>query len=188
MMKSKFIPVVTAMVVATTGCSTSKPQTAPSVSPDASAGDTAVVLKWGNNATGSQSTHRPPAAVAKARVYKTNGDYSDRVTVTLNASRTSLVSFPSPGDLRGGEPLKLDGGFLLDRRGVGPHTAFTRWTYSEYAALTAAPSPREIMDNLLPDACVTEIYEMPFSASDPDAESRSNALIAAGFPDCKRVK
>lgn len=187
-MKSKLIPVVTAMVVAATGCSTSKPQTTSTVSSAASAGDTAVVLKWGNNATDSQSSCRPSAAVAKARVYKTNGDYNDRVPVTLNASRTSLVSFPSPDDLRGGEPLKLDGGFLLDCRGVGPHTAFTRWTYSEYAALTAAPSPREIMDNLLPDACVTEIYEMPFSASDPDVESRSNALIAAGFPDCKRVK
>ena len=128
---------------------------------------------------------RPASELPMARIYKTNGDFADRVPVTLNASRSGLVSFPAPSDLRGGEPVRLDDGFLLDRRGVGPNTAFTRWTYAEYAALPAAPSTAEIMANLLPDARITELYVMPFTASTPDVAERCNELIRKGLPDCK---
>lgn len=127
---------------------------------------------------------RPASELPMAHIYKTNGDYADRVPVTLNASRTGLVAFPAPSDLRGGEPVKLDDGFLLDRRGVGQNTAFTRWTYAEYAALPSAPSTAEIMDNLIPGAHVTALYAMPFTASTPDAVERCNRLIREGLPDC----
>lgn len=143
----------------------------------------AVPVTTKNVVTGGRPTSELPAA----RIYKTNGDYADRVPVTLNASHTGLVSFPAPSDLRGGEPVKLDDGFLLDRRGVGPNTAFTRWTYAEYAALPAAPSTAEIMANLLPDARITELYAMPFNASVPDVVQRCNALISKGLPDCKSL-
>ncbi|MBD5301136.1 MAG: hypothetical protein HDS17_06685 [Bacteroides sp.] len=130
---------------------------------------------------------RPTADIPMAHIYKTNGDYADLVPVTLNASRTGLVSFPAPSDLRGGEPVKLDSGYLLDRRGVGPNTAFTRWTYAEYSALPAAPTPAEIMDHLLPDARITELYSMPFTATTPDVVERCNELIGKGLPDCTPI-
>ncbi|WP_297072096.1 hypothetical protein [uncultured Duncaniella sp.] len=147
---------------------------------------TSVIFLPGNGNTGVRDT-RPSAVVPMAKIYKTNGDYAERVPVMLNASRTALVSYPAPSDLRDSEPVKLDDGFLLDRRGVGVNTAFTRWTYKEYSEMTTPPSPEEIMANLIPEARVTELYEMPFPASTPDAPARCNTLITTGLPGCKSL-
>ena len=127
------------------------------------------------------------AVVAMAQIYKTNGDYDAYVPVTLNAARNSLISYPAPSDVVGAQPVKLDGGYLLDRRGVGASTAFTRWTYEEYAKFPAAPSAEEIMKNLQERARVVEIYRMPFAAGTPDAPALCNHLIASGLPDCPLV-
>lgn len=148
-------------------------------------GDTTLVsLPAMSISGGIRGGSQKSAAVAMTRIYKTNGDYADLVPVTLNASRTELISYPAPGDLKGAEPVKLDGGFLLDNRGVGVNTAFTRWTYAEYSAMPSAPSAKEIMANIIPEARITEIYEMPFAVGTPDAARRCNELIAAGLPDC----
>lgn len=133
----------------------------------------------------NNSEMKKQASVAMMHIYKTNGDYERYVPVTLNASRTALVAYPSPADVAGSEPVALTDGFLLDRRGVSSATAFTRWTYSQYAALPSAPSPDEIMSNLMPGAAVTEIYAMPFATGTPDAVERCNEQIAARLKDCK---
>lgn len=136
---------------------------------------------------GKTPSASPSKAVAMARIYKTDGDYADRVPVTLDSGHKRLVSFPAPSDLAGGEPLRLSDGFLLDRRGVSAATAFTRWTYREYAAMESAPAPDEIMAAIIPGARVTEIYQMPFPAGEPDAAARCDSLIAAGLPGCRLV-
>lgn len=178
------------------GCSTSK--TAVTVSP--SEGGTAVgwshrhevektdttttILVPGQINPGGIRGGRPSTEIPKVRIYKTNGNYAANVPVTLDASRTKLISFPAPSDLQGCEPVELDNGFLLDRRGVGPATAFTRWTYKEYSALPSTPATEEIMDNLIPGAAVTELYEMPFTIGTPDAVERCNRLIAEELSGC----
>lgn len=43
------------------------------------------------------------------------------------------------------------------------------------------------MANLIPEARVTELYEMPFPASTPDAPARCNTLITTGLPGCKSL-
>lgn len=141
-------------------------------------------------AAGRKHTASGPAvsgAVAMTRIYKTNGDYADKVPVTLNAARTAVVSYPAPTDVAGAAPVKLGGGYLLDRRGVGANTAFTRWTYDEYSEFSAAPSPEEIMGNILPAARVIEVYSMPFVSGTPDAQARCDSLIASGLPGCTLV-
>lgn len=124
------------------------------------------------------------SALPHIRIYKTNGDYFRQVPVTLNQSRTEIISYPAPSDLLDSRPVKLDKGFLLDNRGIGVNTAFTRWTYDEYEALPSAPSPEEIMSNLIPDSRVTEIYEMPFTIGTSDAAALCDSLIAKGLPGC----
>lgn len=131
--------------------------------------------------------NRPSAVVAMAHIYKTNGDYHDKVPVTLNARRDGLVSYPGPSDLIGCSPIRLKDGFLLDRRGINPSTAFTRWTYEEYSKLPSAPSTEEIMANIIPGATVTKIYRMPFTTGTPDAAERCDSLISEGLPGCKLV-
>lgn len=158
------------------GCSASKQGTA------ATDTDNQPAVSRKQMASG-EAVGRLPMAI----IYKTNGDYSDNVPVTLNASRTALLSFPAPSDLTNASPLPLEGGFLLDRRGISANTAFTKWSYAEYAALPSTPSQQEIMDNIIPTARVTEIVRMPFEASEPDVVSRCNEAISSGLKDCVKV-
>lgn len=123
--------------------------------------------------------------IPKARIYKTNGDYAANVPVSLNSARTALVSYPAPTDLVDCQPVALADGFLLDRRGIGPNTAFTKWNYAEYTSLPAAPSPSEIMGSLIPGARITALYEMPFPITTPDAPSLCDSLIRLGLPGCR---
>ena len=88
-----------------------------------------------------------PAFLPRAVIYRTNGDYDDRVPVTLDATRTSIVSYPAPTDITSASvPLVLADGWLLDRRGgISVNSAFLDWTYAQYAAMSHTPSrsPRD---------------------------------------------
>lgn len=185
----EIIPAVIALSL-TASCSVSK-DSAQSASTGGSAvgwsGDGPVINAAPVNGRVLTGNNRPSSVVAKTHIYKTNGDYADRVPVTLNSQRNVLVSFPAPSDVRGAAPVALADGFLLDRRGVGPNTAFTRWTYEEYSKMETVPSPAEIMDNLIPGAAVTEIYEMPFAVGTTDAAVRCDSLIKAGLPGCVKI-
>lgn len=100
-------------------------------------------------------------ALPPAVIYKTNGDYRDNVPVTLNAAGTALVSFPSPSDLTEfSTPLPLTDGYLLDRRGVSENSRFTRYTYDQYRALAAPPSPATLIDSVIPGARITELRRL----------------------------
>lgn len=79
----------------------------------------------------------------KAVIYKTNGDYNDNIPVNLNPSRDSLISYPGSSDVspERSTPIKLDKGWLLDRRGgIGTNTAFLNITYSDFHNLKTLPS------------------------------------------------
>ncbi|MGE5317291.1 MAG: hypothetical protein ACM3ME_04790, partial [Chloroflexota bacterium] len=82
---------------------------------------------------------KPVIANAPVIIYKTKLDYSLQVPVTLSSDKKTLVSFPAPSDIYyGGDlayPVKLENGYLLDRRGIDVNTAFTKWTYYEYSRL-----------------------------------------------------
>ncbi|MCM1110718.1 MAG: hypothetical protein NC336_05885 [Clostridium sp.] len=123
-----------------------------------------------------------PRVIPRGHVYRTNGDYNNFVPVTLDQSLTKLISFPAPTDITAASaPVALGDGYLLDRRGVGPTSAFTRWTYAEYAALPQAPTISEIMENLIPSARVTEILELPLTLSEAAADpARCAELLKEG--------
>ncbi|MDE6491440.1 MAG: hypothetical protein K2L49_09820 [Muribaculaceae bacterium] len=127
------------------------------------------------------------AVMPKARIYRTNGDYRDNVPVSLDASRTTVVSYPAPTDLAS-LPAQLADGYLLDNRGIGPNTAFTSYTYAEYSAMSEAPSAARIMAAVIPGARITEIVELPMTASEAAADTAAcNELIGRGLPGCTRI-
>ena len=80
-------------------------------------------------------------------IYKTRNDYYDKVPVTLSDDQSGIVSYPDIRDVyKGGEPAyptKLEGGFLLDNRGIDQNTAFLSVTYEEYAALPKTPDAQK---------------------------------------------
>lgn len=121
-----------------------------------------------------------PAFLPRAVIYRTNGDYDDRVPVTLDATRTSIVSYPAPTDITSASaPLVLADGWLLDRRGgISVNSAFLDWTYAQYAAMSHAPSIAEIMSHIIPEARVTVIRALPLTATEALADTaRVNTMI-----------
>lgn len=127
------------------------------------------------------------AVMPKARIYRTNGDYRDKVPVNLDAARSTVVSYPAPTDLTA-LPVQLADGYLLDLRGIGPNTAFTSYTYAEYSAMKDAPTPSQIMDAIMPGARITEIIELPMTATEAVADTAAcNRIIGQGLPGCTRI-
>lgn len=115
----------------------------------------------------------PLTALPHAVVYRTDGDYDNRVMVTLDDSRTRLVSYPAPTDVSPASvPYVMAGGWLLDRRGgISLNSAFLDWTYEEYSRLPHAPSPAEIMSHIIPGACVTAVKQLPMTATEALADT-----------------
>lgn len=100
----------------------------------------------------------PVHALPKAVVYKTNGNYDDRVTANYDASTGRFISFPGPSDITASStPLRLGDGWLLDRQGgIGTYTVFLRWTYREYMNLPKVPDLTQLKEAIITGAKVTE--------------------------------
>ncbi len=151
----KALLTMTVLAAIATGCRSS----APATSPDPAQQPTPQ--QQPPEPIGALSDTPIHRALPRAVIYKTNGDYTDNVPVTLNAAGTALVSFPAPSDLTDlSTPLPLADGYLLDRRGVSMNTRFTRYTYDSYRALAAPPSPATLIDSIIPGARVTELHRL----------------------------
>lgn len=93
---------------------------------------------------------QPVGAMPHVVIYKTTHDYSQNVPVIMDAARERIVSYPDPADLRGDcRPRQLEGGFLLDGRGIGENVAFLSYTYDEYSRLASAPSMSQLMNSII---------------------------------------
>ncbi len=128
-------------------------------------------------------------------VYKTKKDYRNRVPVTLSADKKQVVSYPDQGDLKTGGasalPVLLHKGFLLDRRGVGIHSAFTHYTYKEYGLLKELPSPDEFMSRIADKDPMVAVYDCGVMKNPDTATVRQlNTWIdqKALGQKCKRIK
>lgn len=134
-----------------------------------------------------QSTPITLSDTASLIMYKTKADYSSYVPVRLSADGKQIIAFPAPQDVKKGEhyryPLQLKEGYWLDQQGVGPHTAFLDITYPEYAALTTAPTPTQLMQRILVKQPFTEMYACGKASDYEDIESVLNEMIVKGKLD-----
>jgi len=165
----KTILAVSALATVASACSSHRQQAVTPAAPDV----TATVAVMGSK----------PVELPRAVVYTTSGDYNDLVPVTLSPDGSQVVSYPAPSDVspESSAPLPVAGGFLLDRRGIGMHTAFTRYTYAEYSAMQQAPTPQQLLDSIIPDARITSMYSLPITASEAAADTTLvNRLIDEG--------
>ncbi len=119
----------------------------------------------------------------KAVAYRMSGDYAGNVPVTL-APDGAIISYPAPTDLTDrSEPLPLADGWWLDRRGISANSVFTRYTYPEYRALTAAPDPAQLKAAVIPGARVTAIVHLPMSVAEAVADTTAvNAALNRPAP------
>lgn len=128
--------------------------------------------------------------VPQAVIYRTDGDYFDNVPVALDRrGGTVLVSYPAPGDItESSMPIRLAEGYLLDRRGITANSAFTRYTYAEYSAMSKAPSPADLLGAVIPGAFVTKIVSLPMTVREAVSDTASvNRMIRSNSSELKIV-
>ena len=86
-------------------------------------------------------------------IYKTRKDYSRLVPVLMDETRTRIVSYPAPTDLKTNGrlacPTPLEGGYWLDNRGISPRAAFLSYTFEEYSQLKEPPAMEEMMERIV---------------------------------------
>jgi hypothetical protein len=85
--------------------------------------------------------------------------YSRNVPVGLSEEKTAITSYPGKKDLKNQEPIPLSFGFLLDKRGVRPNSAFLKYTYAEFLALETIPPIAELFSDILDADPFTEMYD-----------------------------
>ncbi|MDE6542146.1 MAG: hypothetical protein K2L74_09040 [Muribaculaceae bacterium] len=146
------------------------------------AADTAAAPEVVQAAPEAAPAQAPARMLLRATVYKTSVPCADNVAIGLNAAGTAVQSFPAPSDVSAASaPLQLPGGWLLDRRGIAPNTAFIRLTYAQYAALPEAPSTAELMKMIIPGARVTEMRRLSMTPQEAAADTAAvMAEINAG--------
>ena len=125
------------------------------------------------------------AATPKVIIYKMRKDYSRHVPVTLSADRKKIVAYPAISDVKIGEhftyPSPLVDGWWLDNRGISRYVAFLTYTYEEYAALPATPTPSELMEHILDSDPLTDLWQMGNRYQYKDLVDELNAKIKNGL-------
>ncbi|HOY31375.1 MAG TPA: hypothetical protein PKW80_05815 [Bacteroidales bacterium] len=122
-------------------------------------------------------------------IYKTTKDYFKNVPVTLSGDKTLIVSYPDKKDVYyEGElayPTLLYGGYLLDNRGIGPNSAFLKFTYEEYSRLNETPSTDVLIELVQDKDPFIEMYLLSCKRDTSDI----NSLIKSGLKkNCKKIK
>ncbi|MDB5285005.1 MAG: hypothetical protein JWO06_4080 [Bacteroidota bacterium] len=128
-------------------------------------------------ANGVQVNYTGPPTI----IYKTKGDYSKNVPVTLSADKSKIISYPAPKDVfyngRLAYPTPLSKGFLLDNRGVSVNTAFLKMTYEEYSKLQDVPKLDVMYGQIIDKDPITEIYNLGNKGSFKDPINDINKVI-----------
>jgi len=107
--------------------------------------------------SGKTTISQPPIVI-----YKMKRDYSRNVPVLLSDDKKEIVSYPHPLDLIGMTskevmPIRLHGGYYLDRRGINKNVAFLNITYNSYRKLRKPLSIKEIEKLILDRNPLTQI-------------------------------
>lgn len=91
-----------------------------------------------NHKTAFTPDFQTPGPVAW--VFKLNGDFVDKVPITLNEDKSEIVAYPGIEGIKNKKPTPLGNGYYLDNGLVNPNVAFINMTLEEYGALSSAPS------------------------------------------------
>ena len=124
---------------------------------------------------------RPAVSAPPLVIYKTKKDYSKNIPVILSNDRTKVVSYPDVKDIyfegKFSYPTALAGGYWLDNRGIGPHVAFIKMTYEEYARLTNTPSATDLFAMVIDANPLCKMYQLGSRHDFKEPVAEINQLI-----------
>lgn len=130
--------------------------------------------------SGKTSVSYPPIVI-----YKMKRDYSRNVPVLLSDNKSEIVSYPHPMDLMGMTskevmPIRLNGGYYLDRRGINKNVAFLNISYNSYRKLRKPLSIKEIEKLILDRSPLTEILTCTNHTYSEKNIDKINSMIDKG--------
>jgi hypothetical protein len=133
----------------------------------------------------NQETFMNPPVI----IYKTKKDYYFNIPVGLSDDKLSVISYPDKVDIYHNgilaTPTLLANGYLLDNRGIGLNTAFTKYTYSEFSQLASTPMAETLFLQIIDFDPLMEIYSCKCNRY----TAVINRLIREGLNEnCKKLK
>jgi len=142
-----------------------------------------------SNVKSGQSTVPSPPCI----IYKTRADYSKYIPVILSEDKTKIISYPDVKDVYfNGElayPTRLNDGFFLDNRGIGPDVAFLTITYEQYSRLDITPPVTELFNSILDKDPVIVMYQCGNRIQYKEIVIELNELISSGkITSCDKLK
>ena len=143
-------------------------------------GKKATVEETPNDTTPVVTQGSDAAATAPVIVYRTSADHSDHVPVQLSDDKRSITGYPHPKDVAAlPRPTDLGKGYWLDNRGINRNVGFLSMDYSDYAALSAAPSLQQLDSMLIDRDPLLEFYDCGRRSDYSDVVNELKKLVAA---------
>lgn len=120
-------------------------------------------------------------------IYKTNSDYSDKVSVEMSNDKSKIVAAPGPHDVdtTSNWPQELTNGYLLNGIFGGSNTAFLSVDKKDYYDWTLYPGSDSLFNLVLDDDPFIEFYyyrdeHNEFSNNNGLDTAKMNQLIKDG--------
>ena len=143
------------------------------------------------NTQSSQSMQKESLvmAIQPTIIYKTKKNYDKNVGILLSDDKKTIIGYPHPTDVSARSyPTPLKNGYLFDNRGIGKNVAFISLTYEEYAALKTSPSLTELLNMVIDNDPLEEMYLCKERPQGTDLPAALNQLIDKKFEGCIQLK
>jgi hypothetical protein len=126
-------------------------------------------------------------------IYKTKSDYFDKIPIGMSANKKTIISYPAKTDIYTNGllalPTKLEGGYLLDNRGISADAAFIKLSYEEYAGLSSTPTMEELKEMIIDLDPVSTMYDCGVKSKYHNLIEDINKLILKNdFSEFKKLK
>jgi hypothetical protein len=140
-----------------------------------------------NKASGPMGMAAPPLII-----YKTKADYNDKVPVILSEDKSKIVSYPGTKDVfyqgKLATPTLLEGGYLLDNRGIDEHVAFLGISYDTYSKSMRMFSENQLFESIIDDDPIIEMYRCSRRGFKSIPEDINTMIRKGDFSPCEKLK
>lgn len=111
----------------------------------------------------ASNPHLQKGITKRVIIYKTRYNYYNFVPITMNKEKTEIMSYPAKEDLILDSmftlPVPLEGGYMLDKRGINSQSAFLNMPYLEYYQMKELPRVDSLLSMIKDSDPFEEIYD-----------------------------
>lgn len=152
-----------------------------------------LLVHCGSAPKEASNPHFQKGITKRVIIYKTKYNYYNFVPVTMNKDKTEIMSYPAKEDLVLDSmftlPIPLEGGYMLDKRGINSQTAFLNMPYLEYYQMKEIPRVDSLFTMIKDADPFEEIYDCGAATDYSDLVKELNQKITEkDFSKFKKIK